>query len=72
MSSIKIALLLRSFLNTNNLTLSDLRKAQIYILNGRLGEGIGKDWPARKTSNVGPLASLATLPESEFLCRSGS
>ena len=62
------ALLLRSFLNTHKLTLSDIRKAQIYLLNGKLGEGIGKGSPPARSSNVGPLASLAPLPESEIFC----
>ena len=41
----QVAALLRIWLNDNRLTLSDLRKAQIHLLNGTLGDsgnGIGK------------------------------
>ena len=62
------ALLLRSFLNTHKLTLSDLRKAQIYLLNGRLGDGIGKGSPTVRSPQIeaiwfakrGPQESCST------------
>ena len=54
------ALLLRSFLNTNRLTLSDLRKAQIYLLNGRLGDGIGKGRGKDRSPVLGASRAVQT------------
>ena len=39
----QVAIILRAWMNENKLTLSDLRKAQILLLNGRLGDGIPQD-----------------------------
>ena len=39
----QVAIILRAWMNENKLTLSDLRKAQILLLNGRLGDGIPQE-----------------------------
>ena len=57
MTTRQTATLLRAWLNENKLTLSDLRKAQILLLNGKMGS----DSPPSLSSNLKAIRPVQTV-----------